>query len=72
MRICFTCAFSDYHPGGQSLSGSLACFRDNKAGYLSIQGKAVMSIWHTRTEYVQEWFLCPEFQRRTPGTGYRR
>jgi len=71
MRICFACAFSDYHPVGQGLSGGLACFRDNKAGYLSVRGKAVMNIWHTRTEYVQEWFSCPEFQRRAPGTGYR-
>jgi hypothetical protein len=27
--------------------------------------------WGTMTAFVQETFLCPEFERRSPDTGYR-
>ena len=39
MKACITCAFSDYSPYGHGLFGDLACFRDNKAGYLACRGK---------------------------------
>ncbi len=52
--------------------GCMACFRDNKENYLQVSSKAdIFRIWDTLTEYVQETYLCPEFQRRRPGTGYR-
>ena len=71
-RLCFTCAFSDYNPGGHGLFGGMACFRDNKAEYLTVRSKGDMwRVWPTLTEYVQETHLCPEFQQRPPGTGYR-
>ena len=72
LKTCVTCAFSDYHPGGWSFFGSLACFRDNKEGYAAVRGKYdLFSVWSSMTEYVPETYLCPEFARRVPGTGYR-
>ena len=72
LRACVTCAFSDYSPYGHGLFGDLACFRGNKAGYLASEGKrGILDVWGTMTEFVQETYLCPEFERRMPGTGYR-
>jgi hypothetical protein len=72
MRACINCAFSDYNPAGQGLFGCLACFRDNKRAYLAVRDKQeLFRIWDTMTEWVQETYLCPEFARRAPGTGYR-
>ena len=72
MRACINCAFSDYRPVGHGLSGGLACFRDNKDVYLAVQSKSdLFRVWSTRTEFVQETYVCPEFRRRTPGAGYR-
>lgn len=72
MKACINCAFSDYSPFGHGLFGTLACFRDNKEGYLSAKPKGdIFRVWGTLTEYVQETYLCPEFRRRRPGTGYR-
>ena len=72
MKACITCAFSDYSPYGHGLFGGLACFRDNKSGYLACRGKAgIFAVWGTMTEFVQETYLCPEYERRVPGTGYR-
>jgi hypothetical protein len=73
MKCCYTCAFSDYSPAGHGLFGGLACFRDNKQGYLSVKGKRnLFAIWNTMTEFVQETYWCPEFSKRKAGTGYRR
>src|SRR5262245_34488805 len=72
MKACISCAFSDYHPAGHGSFGGLACFRDNKPGYAAVKTKPELAaIWNTMTEFVQETYLCPEFERRTPGTGYR-
>jgi Family of unknown function (DUF6304) len=72
MKSCINCAFSDYHPVGHGLFGGLACFRDNKHGYRAVKNKSdLLAIWNTTTEFVQETYLCPEFERRAPGTGYR-
>jgi hypothetical protein len=72
LRACITCAYSDYSPIGHGLFGGMACFRDNKAEYLAVRSKAdLFRIWGTMTEFVQETYLCPEFERRQPGTGYR-
>lgn len=72
LQCCFTCAFSDYDPAGNGVFGCLACFRDNKAGYLKIRGKNdLIHMWKSMTEYVQETSLCPEYRRRVPGAGYR-
>jgi hypothetical protein len=72
MKACINCAFSDYSPYGHGLFGNMACFRDNREEYLSVKTKAdIFRVWDTLTEYVQETYLCPEFRRRRPGTGYR-
>jgi hypothetical protein len=66
---CVTCLFSDYSPGGHGLTG-MACHRDAKEQYLAVRSKA--DYWSVPvTEDVPETYLCPEYQRRVPGTGYR-
>jgi hypothetical protein len=71
-HCCHTCAFSDYRPEGSGEFGNLACFRDNKAEYRKVKNKRdIFQIWPTMTEYVQETFLCPEYERRMPGMGWR-
>jgi hypothetical protein len=72
VKACINCAFSDYSPYGHGLFGWLACFRDNKDEYLSVRSKAdLFRVWDTLTELVQETYLCAEFRRRRPGSGYR-
>jgi hypothetical protein len=72
LKACISCAFSDYSPYGNGLFGCLACFRGNKAGYRQVNGKHdLFAIWDTMTEFVQETSLCPEFEHRRPGAGYR-
>jgi hypothetical protein len=72
MKACINCGLSDYFPAGQGLFGDLACFRDNKEAYRRVESKRdLFAIWATRTEFVQETYLCPEFERRRPGAGYR-
>jgi hypothetical protein len=72
LKACINCAYSDYSPLGHGLFGGLACFRGNKSGYRAVRTKRdLFGIWNTMTEFVQETFLCPEFERRAPGTGYR-
>jgi hypothetical protein len=40
--------------------------------YRAVTGKdGLFDLWDTMTEYVQETHLCPEFERREPGTEYR-
>jgi hypothetical protein len=72
LQCCFNCAFSDYSPAGSGLFGDMLCFRDNKQAYLTVQDKYdLFRIWDTMTEMVQETYLCPEFERRVSGAGYR-
>ncbi len=72
LKACIACAFSDYSPGGHGLFGGLACFRDHKAEYRMVNSKgALFQLWPKMTEYVQETYLCNEFEQRIPGSGYR-
>ena len=72
IKSCYTCAFSDYHPAGYGAFGCLACFRNNKQEYLSVKNKIeLMNIFNKNAESVQETYLCPEYEKRVPGTGYR-
>lgn len=72
LKSCFTCAYSDYSPAGQSMTGGLSCYRDQRETYLSVRNKIeYLQIYRMATEYVQEIDLCPEHQPRRPGTGYR-
>jgi hypothetical protein len=77
MKVCINCAFSDYSPYGHGLFGNMICFRANKVGYLALSSSAdfdkddYFDVMDTVSEMVQETHLCPEFERRAPGTGYR-
>lgn len=72
MKCCHSCAFSDYHPVGSGTFGGLACFREHKQEYLAIKDKvSFMHFYSKLTDNVQETYLCPEFEKRIPGTGYR-
>lgn len=77
MKACINCAFSDYSPYGHGLFGNMICFRANKAGYLALPSgedfckDAYFAVLGTVSETVQETHLCPEFERRKPGMGYR-
>lgn len=72
MKLCITCAHSDYSPYGHGMFGCLACFRGNKAEYSQVKSKGDMfRVWDKLTEYVQETHLCGEYDLRKPGTGYR-
>ncbi len=72
MRACINCLYSDYSPYGHGLFGCMMCFRNLKAEYLRVSTKD--EFWSVHDRYdrlVQETYLCSEFQRRVPGSGYR-
>jgi len=70
IRACATCAFSDYSVYGHGMFGDMFCFQDQRQEYLAVRSKRdYMRLGCT--EVVQETYLCPEFARRQPGTGYR-
>ncbi|MET7473252.1 DUF6304 family protein [Streptomyces sp. NPDC005648] len=75
IRACVACAWSDYHPAGAPLMGGLACFRDVRDRYRQVHGKhgphGVFAIWDELTEFVQETWLCEQFEHRGPEAGYR-
>jgi len=72
MLACINCAFSDYSPYGHGCFGGLACFRDAKEAYRKVNTKAALfEVWDRMTGFVQETYVCPEFERRKPGAGYR-
>jgi hypothetical protein len=68
-RCCLTCGLSDYSPGGHGLTGIL-CHRDAREQYLAVRSK--LDYWKVPvTEEVLETYLCPQYEPRVPGTGYR-
>jgi hypothetical protein len=72
LRICWGCALSDYSPAGHGLFGGMACFRDRKDAYRAARGKIdLFALLDPTTLGVQETWVCPEFEVRAPGTGYR-
>ncbi|MDH6213389.1 DUF6304 family protein [Streptomyces pseudovenezuelae] len=75
LKACVSCAWSDYHPVGHGLMGGLACFRDVKELYRQVDGKhgphGIFAVWPSRTEFVQETWLCGEFEHRVADRGYR-
>lgn len=69
LMCCVTCLYSDYSPGGHGLIG-MRCHRDAKEQYLAVRSKA--DYWSVPvTEEVPETYLCPAYQVRIAGTGYR-
>lgn len=72
IKTCINCLYSDYSPYGHGLFGCMMCFRNLKAEYLKVTTKQEFWAVHGRQDrFVQETHLCPEFERRVPGTGYR-
>lgn len=72
LHACITCGLSDYSPYGHSTFGCLACFRDAAEDYREVTTKAgIFAIWGRLTEYVQETYLCPCYELRPKGRGYR-
>ena len=74
IKACINCGLSDYWLGGNPSFGGLLCFRDSKADYRQVKSKSDLfkllgAI--AKPLIVQETFLCPQFERREPGTGYR-
>ncbi|WP_262056532.1 DUF6304 family protein [Streptomyces sp. STR69] len=65
---CTACARSDYLPVGHGLMGGLGCFRDARPG-----PDGVLDAWNEHTEFVQETWLCEQFEHRatTRHTGHR-
>ena len=48
----------------------MSCHRDAKEQYLAVRSK--LDYWSVPvTEVVMETYVCPEYERRIPGTGYR-
>jgi hypothetical protein len=71
-KNCFGCAFSDYSVYGHSFFGDMLCFRNKKQEYKAVQGKEdFIKIADGSEERFQETYLCPEFEIRKSGTGYR-
>lgn len=75
IRACVACAWSDYNPAGSGLMAGLACFRDVKDRYRQVDGKhgprGIFALWDEHTEFVQETWLCGEFEHRAGDAGYR-
>lgn len=72
IKACINCLYSDYSPYGHGVFGSMMCFRNLKTDYLRVRAKDDFWAMHDLYEkMVQETYLCPEFERRVPGTGYR-
>ncbi|MDQ2806313.1 MAG: DUF6304 family protein [Chloroflexota bacterium] len=63
LKVCATCALGGYHPAGFGSFGGLACFRDNKQAFRAVKTKSdLFRVWPTRTEFVQETYVCPQFE----------
>lgn len=72
IQACINCLYSDYSPYGNGVFGCMMCFRKLKQEYLQVKSKQEFFHIHDHFErQVQETWLCDEFERRVPGTGYR-
>jgi hypothetical protein len=71
IKACINCLYSDYSPFGHGVFGDMMCYRNKKEQYLKVRTKGDFFQLGAAAEDVQETFLCPEFERRIPGTGYR-
>jgi hypothetical protein len=72
LQACINCLYSDYSPYGNGVFGCMMCFRNLKQEYLQVKSK--QDFWGVANRFerlVQETWLCDEFERRVPGTGYR-
>jgi len=49
----------------------MACFRKPRKEYSQVKDKFDLFSIPDMAEVVQETYLCPEFEKRLPNTGYR-
>lgn len=72
IQACINCQYSDYSPIGNGAFGKMMCFKNMKQEYLQVKSKdEFWGVHDLFDQFVQETWLCDEFERRTPGTGYR-
>jgi hypothetical protein len=72
LKTCINCQYSDYSVAGTMDFGSMYCFRHLKAEYIAVKSKRdYMKLDDSKAEATQETYLCREFLRRRPRTGYR-
>jgi hypothetical protein len=71
LKACISCAHSDYSPYGNRTFGGMACFRNLKNEYSQVKDKFDLFPILDKAEVVQETYLCPDFEKRLPNTGYR-
>jgi hypothetical protein len=71
LKACIACAYSDYSPYGHGSFGCMACFRKLKDDYAKVNDKFDLFPILDKAEVVQETYVCPEFAKRRPNTGYR-
>jgi len=71
LKACICCAHSDYSPYGHGLFGDMACFRNQKDVYARVKNKFDLFEILDEGQRVQETYLCSDFERRRPNTGYR-
>jgi hypothetical protein len=72
LKACINCSHSDYSPYGHGSFGWMACFRNFKAEYANVRDKHDLFPILDKADLVQETYLCPDFEKRLPNTGYRR
>jgi len=70
-KSCFGCQFSDYSVFGQGAFGTMLCFKNQKKKYLAVTTKAEYMALDREDRFVQETFLCEEFEARGENVGYR-
>jgi hypothetical protein len=71
IKACINCLYSDYSVYGHGAFGDMICHRRCKTEYLAVRSKLDFMQLRGPTELVQETYLCAQFARREPGTGYR-
>jgi hypothetical protein len=73
LKCCFGCALSDYSVYGHGIFGDLICFKNLKERYLNMKTHYDYYdlLEETNLDYVQEIYLCSEYQARRPHTFYR-
>ncbi|CAG0989060.1 hypothetical protein ANRL3_02646 [Anaerolineae bacterium] len=65
IKSCINCRFADFEPFCNSgLMGELACFVKSKDKFIVNRGKSYPGWGKKEWVFVQEFYLCPEFQKR--------
>ncbi len=69
LKVCLSCKYSHYFPGGNDTFGTLYCFREIKSEITKVSNKSallsVMSKFREKLNTTQETYVCSEFIRET-------